>query len=455
MGTVSKHEHLGDEDTVAVIGGGPAGSFFSILALMEARKRGARLNVVLFDGKNFLHEGPRGCNMCAGVISRDLLEEFERLGLQIPRDRVQRRIDRYVFHTINGSHGVSAPPEKGALPVVFRGNGPRFSGGVGRISFDDYLLDQAVQNGVTVVPSFVQDINLPGPSMERPIVRWSGGSLSADLLVVASGVSTQFARKLEFRGIGYRPPRCVRAFQAELDLGEHNLEKHFGNSIHVFSIGLKDIRFAAIIPKSRFATVSLVGDRNLDKRHLISFLSSPIVTSLLPAGWRLPERFCFCRPSLPISGGKGFFGDRLLIIGDAAMSRHYKNGIESAFRTARIAATAIFKEGLSAKALRRTYAVPVIKRFRAENLYARILFALNDYVSPRRFWVNAHLYYVLRRPECRTARSIFFLTWNLFTGQASYRRILRTALSPLFLFGMILGILRRKKADDREKSPQP
>jgi len=434
---------LRDGATVAVVGGGPAGSFFSILALRAARARGLGLNLKLFDGKNFLNEGPRGCNMCAGVISRNLLAELEGLGLKIPRDRVQRRIDDYIFHTINGSHTVSAPSGKGSLPVVFRGNGPRFSGEIGRISFDDYLLGQAVQSGATIVPSFVQDIELPGTEMARPVVRWRGGSLAADLVVVASGVSTEFINKLTSRGIGYRPPRCVRAFQAELDLGERDLEKYFGNSIHVFSIGLKGIRFAAIIPKSRFATVSLVGDYDLDKGHLMTFLSSPIVQRLFPGGWRLPERFCFCRPSLPISGGKNFFGDRLLIIGDAAMSRHYKNGIDSAFKTARYAADAIFRKDLSCRTLKRTYGRSVKKEFKAENFFAKILFALNDLVSTRRFWVNAHMYYVHRRPKSGTARTIYYLTWNLFTGQTSYRKIFYAGLNPCFLFWMAIGILRR------------
>lgn len=443
-----KLNHLKDGATVAVIGAGPAGSFFSILALKAARERDIRLNLILYDGKNFLSEGPKGCNMCAGVISRDLLGELERLGLPIPKDRVQRLIDSYIFHTIEGSHAVHAPPGKGALPVVFRGNGPRFSGEIGRISFDDYLLDHAVQSGANIVPSFVQDIDFPKDPMARPVISCRGGKLSADLVIVASGVSTEFVKKLEAHGIRYQPPRCVRAFQAELDLGEGNLEKHLGNSIHVFSIGLKGIRFAAIIPKSRFATVSLVGNQDLNKSHLVAFLASPIVKRLFPAGWRPPERFCFCRPSLPVSGGKRFFGDRLLIIGDASMSRHYKNGIDSAFRTARYAVNAVFKQDLSSKTLKRTYGDPVKKEFKAENLYARILFVLNDLVSPRRFWVNAHLYYVLKRPKSRTAQTIYYLTWNLFTGQTSYRNIFRTSMSPRFLFWMGIRALRWwKKAD--------
>lgn len=448
-GTSLKPEQFRLENgaTIAVIGGGPAGSFFSILALKKAREKGLNLNVVLFDGKNFLSEGPRGCNMCAGVISKNLLLELEQLGLPIPEGRVQGVIDSYTFHTIKGSHSVHSPDGKGALPVVFRGNGPRFSGGIQNISFDDYLLSNAVQGGVRIVPSFVQSIEFQTGAAHRPVVRWRGGTLPADLVVAATGVSTEFAKKLESSGIRYRPPRCVRAFQAELDLGEGNVGKHFGNSIHVFSIGLKGIRFAAIIPKSRFATISLVGNRDLEKSHLSYFLSSPIVKSMLPSGWELPDRFCFCRPSLPIGCGKNFYSHRLMIVGDAAMSRHYKNGIDSAFRTARLAADAAFGD-LTRGALKRSYGAPVAGEFKAENFYARILFALNDIVSPRDFWVNAHLYYVLRRPRSKTARTIFNLTWNLFTGQDSYRNIFLSSVSLRFLFWMAVGILGRRRFED-------
>ena len=438
-----KQAYLKNGSTIAVIGGGPAGSFFSILVQKKARENGLDLNIVLFDGKNFLKEGPAGCNMCAGVISRGLLYELERLGLEIPEDRVQRVINSYTFHTIKGTHSVNSPHGKEGLPVVFRGNGPRFSGRLETISFDDFLLNNAVQSGVRIVPSFVRSIDFQTETTHRPIVRWRGGTLPVDLVVVATGVSTEFAKKLKSSGVKYRPPSCVRAFQAELDLGEGNIEKHFGNSIHVFSIGLKGIRFAAIIPKSRFATISLVGNQDLDKHHLSYFLSSPIVKNILPKGWKLPERFCFCRPSLPVSCGSNFYSNRLMIIGDAAMSRHYKNGIDSAFQTARFATNAAFGD-LARSTLRKSYGAPVTRKFKVENSYARLLFAINDIVSPREFWVNTHLYYVLHSPNSKTARTILNLTWNLFTGQASYRDIFFTSISPRFLFWMAVGILGRR-----------
>ncbi len=449
---------LQDGSVVAIIGAGPAGSFFALLALMEAEARGIRLRPTLFDGKTFLQEGPSGCNMCAGVISWKLLQEIEHLGLRLPPERVQRLIRSYIFHTREGSHTVISPPGRGPVPVVFRGNGPRFCREQRKISFDDFLLEEALKRGAEIIPHNVDGIRLPDDGVGRPRVSWREGAMEADLVVVASGVSAGVGGKLfEGNRIAYRPPTCVRAYQAELDLGDQNLERHLGDSIHVFSLGIRDIRFAAMIPKTRFATVTLVGRKDLHHRHLLSFLESPTLRGLLPKAWRLPAKYCSCRPRLPVSGAGRFYGNRLVFIGDMSMTRYYKNGIDSAFRTARHAVRASFEHGLSARTLRKSYFLPVRKEFSREHRYAMMLFRGNDFVASKRFWIRAHLHFVRNRPRWPTAQTLHFLTWNLFTGDASYRAIFWTGASPRFLSRMLLaGAFPRLVGDDslREK-PDP
>jgi flavin-dependent dehydrogenase len=439
---LSKPGPLQDGSVIAVVGAGPSGCFFTLQAQREAEARGIRIRPLLFDGKSFLHEGPRGCNMCAGVISGNLAREIEDLGLKLPRDRVQRLIRSYVFHTKEGSHSVISPPGRGPIPVVFRGNGPRFSEETRKISFDDFLLEKALERGAEIIRSHVTSLSLEPDPNKRPGVHWKDGSIEVDLIVVACGVSSSFGRQLADSGVGYVPPRCVHAFQAELDLGDAALGKYLGDSIHVFSLGIRGIRFAALTPKSRFVTVSLVGDRDLSRDHLEAFLRTPTVRQLLPPGWRLPERYCYCRPRLPVRGARRFFGNRLVFVGDASITRYYKNGIDSAFGTARYAVQAAFDHGLSSQTLRKSFSLFVKREFRRENAYARIVFGLNDFVAARRFWVRAHLYFVRERPRGRTAQTLHYLTWTLFTGDARYKDIFWTGLRPRFLFGMILRGLR-------------
>lgn len=445
-----------DGSVIAVIGSGPAGCFFALLAMKEAEARGLRVRTVLFDGKSFLQEGPRGCNMCAGVISRNLLRELERLGLRLPEDRVQRRIDSYVFHTNEGSHKVVAPPGMGAIPVVFRGNGPRFSEETRRISFDDFLLMETEKRGAEIISSHVQELTFSDGPDPRPCLRGSEEPLQADLVAVASGVSSPFVRNLGNTLAGYRPPRTVRAFQAELDLGDAALANHLGNSIHVFSLGHEDIRFAAIIPKARFATVSLVGNRDMGSEDFKAFLQTRAVRDLLPRDWRMPERHCSCRPPLPLRGANRFYGNRLVFVGDASVSRYYKNGIESAYWTSLHAVRAAFGSGISEASLRRSYYLPVRSEFFRENLYARILFRLNDFVASKRFWVRAHMYFVRNAPQGKTAKKLNFLTWNLFTGNAPYSDLLRTSMNPRFFLKMLFqGLFMRNPETRGSESPNP
>ena len=423
--------------------------------MKEAEARGIRIRTILFDGKSFLQEGPRGCNMCAGVISRNLLRGIEDLGLTIPEDRVQRWIKGYVFHTKEGSHRVVAPPGEGSIPVVFRGNGPRYSLQTRRISFDDFLLQETEKRGAEIVPSHVKELTFSSGQDSRPRLHGREGELEADLVVVASGVASPFVRHLHSLGAGYRPPRTVRAYQAELDLGDIALADHLGNSIHVFALGKRDIRFAAIIPKARFATVSLVGNRDMESADFLAFLQTPAVRDLLPNGWQIPEQHCSCHPPLPVTGASRFYGNRLLFVGDASVSRYYKNGIESAFQTSRHAVHSVFDCGLSEESFRRSYYIPVSREFRKENLYARLLFRLNDFIASKRFWVKAHMYYVRNSPEGETAKTLNFLTWNLFTGNANYADILKASIRPRFFLSMIFrGLLPRGLAAQRISLPR-
>ena len=57
------HE-LSDGSRVAVVGGGPAGSFFSFFLLQMAGRIGLDLQVDIYEHRNFEGTGPKSCNMC-------------------------------------------------------------------------------------------------------------------------------------------------------------------------------------------------------------------------------------------------------------------------------------------------------------------------------------------------------------------------------------------------------
>jgi flavin-dependent dehydrogenase len=100
---------LKDGSKIAIIGGGPAGCFFAHFASKIARERGIKVDITIFEGKDFRQKGPRGCNMCAGVISEKLYLELKENDMLPPDRCIQREIEGYYFQTQDGCIEVNNP----------------------------------------------------------------------------------------------------------------------------------------------------------------------------------------------------------------------------------------------------------------------------------------------------------------------------------------------------------
>lgn len=448
--------YLRDGANIVVIGGGPAGSFFTHFVLRLAKDHGRKVFVTVLDGRNFIQKGPVGCNMCAGVLSETLTDKMERQGIVLPGTRVQQEINGYYFQT--QERGIQLHhPKPGHTPkiiTVFRGNGPRFSELTTNISFDDFLLKHVASKGVKVISAVVEEIELPQHSGDFVNIVYREADvrkkMSVDLVVGAFGLNTALIKRIVGKEFGYREPQSVRTCNAEIYLGRSFIQERFHHTIYVFALGIKPIKFAAFTPKGDYITVSLIGREDITKVHLVEFMKHPKVRELLPEGWTLPKDLCICFPKIPVTHATHPYTNRFVIIGDASISRTYKNGIESAFDTAQLAARTIFERGVSGEDFKKGYYKPALKLLAQDNFFGNLIFRIHDYTTSKRHLVNAQIDRLLKRQNAWESVQINNILWNMVTGNASYKEIFFKVIDArlhMVMFPYVLSAVMKQGYD--------
>jgi len=448
MALMIKDLVLKDGSKIAIIGGGPAGSFFAHFARKWSTQKGIDVSVTIFDGKDFLQRGPKGCNLCAGVIAESLNQKMKEEGIFLPEKRIINRVEGYCLHVDSDSLLLSsAENEKNTIATVFRGNGPRYSIFPEIISFDDFLLSWAQDRGAEVIYQPVWDIELP-EDKSKPISLYHGKKddlqkFEADLIVGAFGVNTYLMKKIQNLGFGYRPPQTITTFQAEIKLGKEEVLKHFGNTIHVYMPKSKTIRYATVIPKGDYLTITLIGKKDITKDIFQEFLDLEEIRGRIPPF----KPHCFCYPRIVVSPSKNPFTHRLVMIGDASFSRHYKNGIESAFLTAKLAAETAVGSGIDASSFSSSYYKQAKKLIIHDNYYGQFLFKINDIISSVPLLTQSHLSLAKQKKNKYSPKKIRSILWNMFTGNIPYRDIFKISLDiklQISLFLKAVGLVFAK-----------
>ena len=424
---------LNDGDRVAVIGGGPAGSFFSFFLLRIAEAVGLRLHVDIYEPRHFVHTGPGGCNHCGGVVSESLVQVLAAEGISIPPSVIQSSIDSYVIHMDVGSVRLNHLSNEGRIAALHRGNGPRGGNGVAGRSLDAYLLSLAMERGATHVPKLVSGL---GSVDGVPAVITTDGARSAgyQLVAVASGVNSNLVPLL-----GQPPgPRTTRTYICEFRANPEQIRKSLGNSMHVFLLDLPRLEFAALVPKEGTITMCLLGDA-IDDDLIQAFLTSPEVRNCLPD--EISRAVCNCSPLINIAGTDPPFADRMVYVGDAGVTRLYKDGIGAAFRTAKAAAEVAALVGVASEDFQAHY-LPTCRGIEADNRIGKVIFEGSTVFKKLRFLRRAVLSMTIREQKRYSPqRPMSMVLWNLFTGSAPYQAILAQALHPHFVGGMVRDLV--------------
>jgi len=434
---------LRNNSNIAIIGGGPAGSFFANDAIQNAKKLGINIQITIFESKDFSQRGPSGCNMSAAVIASTLHAKLIKDGIILPERIIRQEIKGYYFQTEEYGIELYKPElnDKSSILAVYRGNGPLYSTHTESHSFDDCLLRHVIDQGVNAIYEPVQELRLSS-DIDTPatIIYGKNNSykeMKADLVVGAFGINSTIINKIKGLNFGYTPPKTIKTCQMEIPLSAAFIKKSFNDDIHVFALGIKPFRFASMVPKGNYVTVSLVGTRDLTKKDLLNFINHPVVRKKLPHDWKMPDKYCMCIPKITLSHSKKPFTDRFVIVGDASISRIFKNGLESAYITSQLAARAAFEKGISNEDFDRHYYKPARKLLAMDNFLGTVILMLSDFVTKQNWLVKARLSYVKSRRGSWIANHLNELLWNMVTGDAPYTKILIQALNPVFQIRLI------------------
>ena len=459
----STFEGLQNNDAVAIVGGGPAGSFFAIHLLREARRLNRRIDVVIVEKRGPMELGTggfqyRGCTFCAGGISPRLHEILEEHDLVVPDEIVQGRFDHVWIQGQWKNFRLRVPKDK-QMYAVFRGSLPsRRSGGLG--GFDGFLLGEAVKEGARVLYGEVEAIAYTARGMPGLTVRTQSGervSLDASFVTIATGINAHC-------GFDYRddpliaavrrlnpafvPGKSQKAFIFELDVGEDYLERNLPRELYFIEYGSKHLALehTALIPKGRFLTIVMIGkcvDEAVsprDSQQIVrDFLTLPQIERILP-GIEAAPLACACAPRMTVTTARSPYGDRFAIIGDAVGARLNKDGMFSAHVTASRLAQTVLHEGIDKEALARGYG-KAIRWLAADNRYGRIVFAMSRVAFSRP--VVGRITYQAFATECKVrdegSRPLSVVLWKIASGTADYGEILREMCGYSVLRSLLVG----------------
>jgi flavin-dependent dehydrogenase len=420
---------LDDGSRVAVIGGGPAGSFFSIFILDMAQRIGMEIDVDIYEPRDYTKPGPVGCNMCGGIISESLVQNLATEGIILPTTIVQRGIDSYMLHMDVGSVRIDTPLQEKRIGAVYRGPGPRDIKEIKWGSFDGHLQELAIQKGAKVVHQRVSGIERSNGFLQ--IKTRKGEPQDYDLMAVAVGVNSSAQRLIKDLDLNYKPPETTKTFIQEYYMGADKIAEQMGTSMHVFLLDLPRLEFAAIIPKGDYVSVCMLGD-DIDNELVENFMDSPEVKNCFPPNWDLQSISCHCSPRISIHGAEQPYDDRIVFIGDIGVTRLYKDGIGAAYRTSKAAATTAVFQGISADDFRQHY-WPICQKIETDNNIGKVIFLVTTLIQKFRFARRAVLRMTSREQERQgTQRPMSMVLWDTFTGSAPYLEILMRTVRPSF-----------------------
>ncbi len=411
---------LQDGMTVAVVGGGLAGTLFARQLLTYTQARGPAVKVVLLDQTD--------CNYCAGLMTSLARSSLLSLcGLSVPEEVILTEIDGCIYVNDAGSSRVDV-----GSPLVSMLRTDRF-GEAGLDNALKYRLREGMGNAPNrlqiIEPVTVSEIGLPGADGKGWVGYRQEGErrrLEADVIVLAGGLRS-LERPLMNDFIaqsGYAPPKTMAASVTELDAtgARHNL---LGNRAMIVDNILPEAMVGIIPKRPNWITISSL-HRRLSREDLNLLFAHPEVKRWIDLPQPASSLRCniICPARVFTNSAKNFYGDGWLVIGDlAGFGRVLKDGYFASMVGAGLAARCLAFHGSSRKALARHYHAPLAGLFSpADNRAGMALFYFNEIFSRRRWFAPAFIEAARGEERRHPYGGLLHLGLRaLFTGEISYR----------------------------------
>ncbi|MBF0195033.1 MAG: hypothetical protein HQL71_10780 [Magnetococcales bacterium] len=428
---------------IAIVGGGPAGTFSAIFLLDLAQQIDLQIEVDIFEPRDFNLTGPRGCNMCGGVISESLVQKLASHGINLPDELLIDTIDAYTLHTDLSSVEIKAPKDEMRIACIFRGAGPKGAENQPPIpwkSFDNHLLELAIEKGANHIKNKVTGII---KDRGIPKLTWGDDNKQKyDLVVGCLGLNSPALQMFKDLDFGYKPPKTTKAYVTELYFGDEDVSRLLGHSMHVFILNIPGVKFIALTPKGTYATLIILGD-DIDKKLVNRVFQAPELQKCLPMGWKIPVQTCHCQPQINIGAPKNPYTDRVVLVGDCSSSRLYKDGIGAAYRLAKAMAYTAVTHGVSTQSFQRFFR-PACRKLDWDNRLGHLLFYGDSLMRPISFFQEA-IIEVIREEQTKKEVSPRLSTslWDTFTGSSSYRNIIVRSLHPMVVLKLIVQAAKK------------
>jgi flavin-dependent dehydrogenase len=411
---------LPDGGRVVIVGGGPGGVATALSLHQMARRAARRVEIILLEGKHFA--GGKQHNLSVGVLSPPLFQIMEeQLGAPFPWHLPHVEIAGYILHSPTHQVTLDDGGQRGAA--------------VRRVYFDEWMLETARERGIDVREARAVDIDIHDDGI---VLYTDRDPVDADVVVGAFGLDDGCAAFFR-RAVSYRQPPALTSVLTKYHPGEQEMAA-FGSYIHAFLPGYGGIEFGAITPKGDHLDINIAG-RRVRAETLKYFLARPEVRSVLPsfenAGRFDPADLRFFKGRFPNSLAGHYYGDRYVMVGDAAgLVRAFKGkGVTSAVQTGIRAAETILRTGISAQAFASDFAV-ANQDITGDLIYGRGM----------RFLVAFSASFGLIDPVVRAAGQDEHVREALFgavSAHAPYRNVLVEMVNPKSVKAVMRAMLRR------------